>query len=141
MIVVDASVAVKWFLPEAGEAAAQSLLDGEDRLAAPGLVRVEVAAALVRKARLRQISADEARTALALWFRALAEGVLVILPDEADLEAAAQIALDLEHPVQDCLYLAAARRLGSPLVTADKKFARRSAGHYPEVELLSLDGP
>jgi len=50
MIVVDASVAVKWFFPEAGTAEAQQVLASGDRLAAPALIRVEVAAAIARKA-------------------------------------------------------------------------------------------
>ena len=44
MIVVDASVAVKWFYPEEREASAQRLIEGGERLLAPALIRVEVAA-------------------------------------------------------------------------------------------------
>jgi predicted nucleic acid-binding protein len=32
-----------------------------------------------------------------------------------------QLALELPHPVYDCLYLALARRLGTSCITADRK--------------------
>jgi predicted nucleic acid-binding protein len=45
LIVVDASVAAKWFLPEADSEAAGRLLTGRRKLLAPDLIRIEVAAA------------------------------------------------------------------------------------------------
>ena len=53
MIVVDASVIVKWFVPEVGAAAARALLSLADELISPELARVEVASAPIRKG-LRQ---------------------------------------------------------------------------------------
>jgi predicted nucleic acid-binding protein len=38
MIVVDVSVAVKWFIPEPGEEAAAKLLDGKEGLIAPAVI-------------------------------------------------------------------------------------------------------
>jgi predicted nucleic acid-binding protein len=49
MIVVDASVIVKWFIPEAGTEPAKALLAEADELIAPELARIEVASALIRK--------------------------------------------------------------------------------------------
>ena len=49
MIIVDASVIVKWFIPEVGNVAAKALLSAADELMAPELARVEVASALIRK--------------------------------------------------------------------------------------------
>ena len=46
------------------------------------------------------------------WFRALAEGQIVLLPNSDDIEAAVKLALGLQHPLPHCLYLAAAERLG-----------------------------
>jgi predicted nucleic acid-binding protein len=48
MIVVDASVAAKWFLPEKGSSAALALQEGPSQLAAPDLIRMEVAAAITK---------------------------------------------------------------------------------------------
>ena len=45
MIVLDASMIVKWFVPEVGDAAAEASLAAAVALIAPELVRVEVASA------------------------------------------------------------------------------------------------
>ena len=113
MMVVDASVAVKWFLPEIGEDLAQRLLTDRKPLTAPALIRVEVAAAITRKARLSEISAHEADMAVGLWFQSLIDGVVTMVAGDQDLPEAVRLALALKHPLQDCLYLALARRLGA----------------------------
>ena len=115
MIVVDAGVAVKWLLPEPGDAAAQELLATEERLVAPSLIRTEVAAALARRARIREIEPRDAETAIGLRLQTLRDGVIGLVADEADLVTSLELAMELSHPVQDCLYLALAERLGAPL--------------------------
>ena len=127
MIVVDASVIVKWFVPEVGDAAAKALLSTADELVAPELARVEVASALIRKAIRQATRRRGCGSTLRAWFRALADGQIVLLPNADDIEAAAELALELRHPLPDCLYLAAAERLGVALITADRAFARRAA--------------
>lgn len=47
---------------------------------------------------------------------------------DEDLAAeAARLALPLDHPVYDCLYLALAHRVGGSVVTADVQFAKTLA--------------
>ena len=136
MIVVDASVAVKWLLPEPGDAAAQELLASEERLVAPSLIRTEVAAALARRARFREIEPCDAEAAMGLWLQTLRDGVIGLVADEADLATALRLAVELSHPLQDCLYLALAERLGAPLVTADQKFVVKARASHALVRLL-----
>ena len=136
MIVVDASVAVKWLLPEPGDAAAQELLASEERLVAPSLIRTEVAAALARRARFGEIEPRDAETAMGLWLQTLRDGVIGLVADEADLVTALKLAVELSHPLQDCLYLALAERLGAPLVTADKKFVVKARASHALVRVL-----
>ena len=50
---------------------------------------------------------------------------------------AVDLAVNLNHPVQDCLYLAAARRFDVPLLTADRAFRNRVALFDDRVELLA----
>ena len=137
MIVVDASVAVKWFLPEAGEEAAQQVLTSGEELTAPALIRVEVAAAITRRARQKQISREEAADAVALWLELLGRGVVTLAGDEVDLTEAVALALELDHPLQDCLYLALAQRLKATFITADQKLAAKGSASHPKTRLLS----
>ena len=137
MIVVDASVAVKWLLPEPGADAARRLRDSGEWLLAPALIRVEVAAAIARKSRFGELERRDAATAADLWSRSIDDGVIALLPDEADLPRGFHLALELKHPLQDCLYLALAERLGAELFTADKKFAARAGPSHPMVRALA----
>lgn len=59
MIVVDASVAVKWLVSGRDEDAAEDVLKSEPKVAGPLLFRVEVASAVARKARYREITEAE----------------------------------------------------------------------------------
>jgi predicted nucleic acid-binding protein len=136
LIVVDASAAVRWFLPEAGSDDAQRLLTGARKLLAPDLIRVEVAGALVRRARLDELTIEQARELVAAWVRALTAGAVTLVPAREDFESAVELALRLGHPLADCLYLALALRLGVPLVTADRRFAARAVAVHPETQNL-----
>jgi predicted nucleic acid-binding protein len=140
MIVVDASVIVKWFVPEVGDAAAKALLSAADELMAPELARAEVASALIRKGIRQELTREDVESTLGAWFRAVADGQIVLLPDADDIGAAADLALELQHPLPDCLYLAAAERLGVALMTADRAFARRAARRSDLVQLVTEPG-
>jgi predicted nucleic acid-binding protein len=118
MPVVDASVAVKWVIDEEGSEAA-SLLAGES-LSAPELLLAECANALWAKARRREMTGEEVLERLAL----LRSAPVRLVPLEELVEDAARLAVALDHPVYDCLYLALAVREGTRLVTADQQFAR-----------------
>ena len=140
MIVLDASVTVKWFASEPGSAAARSFVHSDEELVAPEVTQVEVASALVKKAIRRQLSLEEAHEALILWFEAINDGDIVLLPDADYLAAASELALQLAHPLADCLYLALAERLGVALITADRAFARRVARRSNLVRILEEPG-
>jgi predicted nucleic acid-binding protein len=68
--------------------------------------------------------------------RSLTDSVEVLLPDADDLAAASELALQLAHPLADCLYLALAERLGVALITADRAFARRAAPRSSLIQIL-----
>ena len=136
MIVVDASVIVKWFIPEVGAAPAKALLATADQLVAPELARIEVASALIRKGLRQELNGADVENTLRAWVRALADGQIFLLPNADDLEAAAKLALELQHPLPDCLYLAAAERLGVALITADQAFVRRAERRSRLIQLL-----
>lgn len=136
MTIVDASVAIKWLLPEPGADYAEMLLQSGEQLAAPALIRIEVAAAIARKVRMREIDVRDGGTAFDLWLRCITAGVITLVPDEAHIHSAWKIATKLEHPLQDCLYLAAAENLEAALVTADRKFVAAAQRGYPRTRML-----
>lgn len=123
MLVVDASVALKWFLAEQ-DAARARLIALRDDLIAPELIVAEVANALWKASRRNQIDAADADAALATLIRTFQRTAPVA--DRAS--DALQIAGALDHPVYDCFYLALARREGAILVTADRRLLARLAG-------------
>ncbi len=137
MIVLDASVVVKTYLAEDGSEAAAALVTGPARLVAPELIRLEVAAAFCRRVRRWELDPAEARVRADHWLGQLRRGLFTLTPDRDLLPDATELALELRHPLQDCLYLAAARRAGAPLVTADRAFHDRAAARFPEVRLLA----
>jgi predicted nucleic acid-binding protein len=132
--VVDASVALKWVVDEAGSERAVSLAGRP--LAAPSLWIAECANALWAKARRGEISSDEARKGL----RALLAAPVLLVPTEELVGAAMDFALELDVTVYDALYLAAASNLTATLVTDDRRLAAaaETKGAPPVVRLRDL---
>ena len=134
-LVVDASVALKWVVEEEGSEAALGLR-GRD-LAAPPLIRVEAANALRTLAARRTIAPAVALDLLGLLQEA---PVALIEPDDPLERRALELALELGHPVYDCVYLALAERMGRQLVTADGRLLRavRATEHVARVVALEV---
>lgn len=123
--VVDASVAVKWFVEEeALSAEAEALLLGGGPLIAPDLLLVEVANALWAMVRRGRIGSQQAQLAL----QELETIDLEFVQPGPLLSRAFALAGLLGHPVYDCLYLACAEACDASLVTADQRFLRAVAG-------------
>lgn len=129
MLIVDASVAVKFVFHEPGSEEASALLAEGHDLVAPDWLLPEVASALwnkVKHSELLEVHAEHSLAAIPEFFGRLFASV--------DLIAEAfRLSFRLRHPVYDCIYLALAVREQAPLVTADKKFHRA-------VERYGLDG-
>lgn len=130
MLVLDASVALKWLIPEENWLEAHALLNSDLALAAPSLIVSEVAAGLSSKARVNFISHAEAHRALGQWLSSFATGdALILYPDTELIPDALSLALELDYLLPECLYLALARRLNAPLVTADELLISRVGQH------------
>lgn len=121
MIVVDASVAVKWYLREEGTAEALEIARGGQVLIAPDLLLLEVANAMWRKARIGQISDRQLLSLASHLPRALDR----LVPSSDLLEPALDLARRHDHPVYDCCYLALAVRENATVLTADGRFLHR----------------
>lgn len=120
LFVVDASVAIKWFLPENHSEAALRLLTQPHTLHAPDLIFSEFGNVLWKRVRRNEILKKEAD--------AILEGLrtlnLQVQPSQALIPLALEIACGENRTVYDSLYLAAAIALQSPLITADARFFR-----------------
>ena len=138
MIVVDASVAVKWLVSEVSSDLADDLLArNRGELVAPAIFAIEVAGALVRKANEVKANRTGSEAGLSSLSEMLDNEVIAIRSTTiADLTGAFNLALDLGHPLKDCIYLALAMELGCELVTCDARFAAKAKGIWAGVRVL-----
>jgi predicted nucleic acid-binding protein len=119
-LVIDASIAVKWVVEEEGTAEALALLRAS-KLVAPELLVPECANILWKKAQRNELTNQEAFLAARLLERAEIE----LLPTRSLLEMATRIAVEVDHPAYDCLYLALALANKWLFTTADNRFVRK----------------
>ena len=119
-LIVDSSVAVKWVADEPGSDRARALYLA-DECWAPTLIVAEVGNALWKKQRMKLVTLAQATAAL----RALPDRLRLF--DGIDLAPrAVAIAIELEHPIYDCFYLALAERERVPLVSADARLLAKA---------------
>jgi predicted nucleic acid-binding protein len=132
--IVDASVAVKWVVPEIGSDRAAAL--ATYRLSAPDLLDAECANVLWVKVTRAEISETDALTRISRLIAAPVDRV----PCRELASAALKLSIDLGHPAYDCLYLALAIRAAVPLVTADMEFLQAVASHpYLASHIIGLN--
>ena len=117
-VVVDASVVIKWFVPEAGSDAASRLLASEDRLEAPDLLFAEIANAIWKKVQRGQLTRAESQM-LVSDIEKIAVGTT---PCRALANDAHALALITSRSVYDSMYVALALRLDTRVITADERF-------------------
>ncbi len=129
MIVVDASVAVKWLVEEEGHQLALRLLEKNFSVIAPDLIFSETANVLWKKLRRGEVTPEQAERGC----RALPSFFEGVVSTASLVENALALARQFDHPVYDCVYLACAQQQGTKLVTADQKFVshlkNRGSGH------------
>ncbi len=124
--VVDASVVVKWLVDEVHSEEAAALLSGGTTVIAPALVFAEAANALWAVRRRGDISTDDLVDAVDA-LRAAPVAIPVPMPQLT--AAATRLAIDLDHPIYDCFYLALAVQTQYPVVTADTRFRDKVRAH------------
>jgi len=124
IVVVDASVAAKWFFCEEHSDAALNLLDNHFELNAPDLIFVELDSLLCKRVRRRELSIQEAieidKKIRSMPIQAYSTPTL--------RQRAFKLALETRSSIYDCLYLSLAEALECPLVTADNKFFQALKG-------------
>lgn len=119
-VVVDASMAVLWFANEPDRWDARGLLETESLLLAPDLMAVETTNAWWKKVRRREMELADVEQAVTN----LLALEIAWTSSTALLRPAARLAVELEHPVYDCLYLALAASRSASLATADDRLRK-----------------
>jgi predicted nucleic acid-binding protein len=102
ILVVDANVAVKWFVQQPGSDHARRVQAHKDPLIAPALLVAETASGLWQHVRRGDVPVSQARVALVglpKWFDELVEDLSLV-------SRAIDLAADLNYSPYDCIYLA-----------------------------------
>ena len=135
-IVVDASVAAKWIIEEAGSERAESILEAVERkqlaMLAPEILAAEVANLLWKAVWRDGMSADEAADRYADFMQVCPP----LVRDSELAETALELAVRYHRSVYDCLYLALAQETPCDFVTADRKLYNAVKDHLPGVRIL-----
>lgn len=133
--VVDASVAIKWVYSE--ELSPNAIrARSKYRLVAPELLLAECANILWKKVRRGELADNEAVVSAAV----LARGGVEMVPMGELIAGATRLAVELNHPANDCFYIELCRLRGIPLITADDRLIRkfRQSGKTGLPELIAL---
>ena len=123
VFVVDASLVIKWFVPEIDSEAARRWLDAPHDYIAPDLLFPETGNTVWKKVRRGELSAEEGQRLVTDLSVIAVEAVAMraLLPD------AHALALSTGITVYDATYLTLAVRLDTQVVTGDDRLARRLA--------------
>jgi predicted nucleic acid-binding protein len=136
-LVVDSSVAVKWFVVEPYSAEARRILNdyqnGTISFLAPDLINAEFGNVIWKKQVLQGLDAADAQDIINK-FRALHFTLTSIA---ALLNDAYKIAVKHRRTVYDSLYLALSLREGCQYVTADEKFVNAVSASFPNIIWLA----
>ena len=135
-LVIDASVACKWFFEENLSAEARALAESDAVFFAPDMILVECASAAWRRVSGGTVPEEQARAfleALPRWFESFVPSVRLH-------ETAFEMACVLGHPVYDCQYLALAEREEIRMITADSVFVDRVRRSRWKDRIESLGG-
>ncbi len=128
IFVVDASVVIKWFIPEIHSDAARRLLEQDHQYFAPDLLFAETANVIWKKVRTSQLSPVQGAQLIA----DLAAIAVETVPCRPLAHDAYSLATAMGRTVYDALYLALAVRLETQMITADERLANALAT-FPSV--------
>ncbi len=122
-LVVDVSVAVKWYLPEVHADDARRLLEADLEPIVPELFFAEFGNVLWKRWRRGELAGDSVADVL----EALDAIPFEVRPMRVLLPSAVEIAMDHRCTVYDGMYLALAVNEQSRMITADRRFHRAVA--------------
>lgn len=116
--VIDASLAIKWFIPEIHSEVALQINRLQAQLHVPAFIQLEIGSVLTKKIRRDELTEAEGDVILKEFTRL----PLRYHSDGQIFHAAYKLALVTRRSLYDCLYLALAEAINGPVITADRKF-------------------
>jgi predicted nucleic acid-binding protein len=125
VFVVDASLVIKWFVPEINSEAARRWLDASHDYVAPDLLFSETGNTVWKKVRRKELEEIEGRQLV----RDLAQIAVETVATRSLLQDALTLALTAGITVYDAMYLTLAVRLEAQVITGDDRFADKVAEH------------
>lgn len=134
MIVIDASVAIKWVVREPHHEMALAIIDKPWTRIAPDLLLPEVANVLRKKQRLCEITDEQVSSGLS----GIKVAISRFVPSTELVDDAAILSRELDHSAYDCFYLACALSRGV-LVSADKQFVQKCQASGYAQNVASVD--
>jgi predicted nucleic acid-binding protein len=125
IFVVDASLVIKWFVPEINAEAARQWLEASHDYVAPDLLFAEIGNVVWKKVRRKELSEAEARQLVTDLPRLAVETVAT----RSLLQDALAVALTAGITAYDAMYLTLAVRLETQVITGDQRFVDEVARH------------
>ena len=122
--VVDACVAIKWFLPEKNYQKAGKILSSYNRMFAPDLFLVEMDSIITKKVRQRLIETEDAYRI----YEEVRNIPIQIIPYSLIGKVAFDLSVALPITQYDACYLAVAIEFGEKVISADMRFVRGIMG-------------
>lgn len=132
-VVVDSSVAIKWFVPQPYSTEARTILNGYQNgtlaILAPDLIYAEVGNIVWKLQRFQDLSQEDADDIL----DAFKEIEFEITALSSLLADAYRLAVDYQRTVYDSLYIALSLQQKCPFVTGDRKLVNSVSNSLPNV--------
>lgn len=123
VFIVDASLVIKWFVPEIHSEAARRWLGASHDYVAPDLLFSEAGNAIWKKVRRKELEETEGRQLVT----DLAQVAVETVRTRSLLQDALALALAAGITVYDAMYLTLAVRLDTQVITGDDRFAEKVA--------------
>ncbi|HEY0069781.1 MAG TPA: type II toxin-antitoxin system VapC family toxin [Chloroflexia bacterium] len=138
-LVVDSSVAIKWFVDEDDSDQAQMLLDqigaGDYTLIVPELIYAEVGNIIWKKVMRGLLAPSDGQIVADTFFAAGIESE-VVLTRTLFLDACS-LAINYKQSMYDAIYLALSIQEQCPVVTADERLFNSVGASLPNLVLLA----
>ena len=135
-IVIDSSVAIKWFIAQDYSLEANKILDTyqaqQITLIAPDLIYAEIGNIVWKIQRFQGLTNHEAEMILDLFQQIQ----LKIFPADELLKDAYQFAVNYQRTVYDSVYVVLSIRENCKFITADEKLYNAIYRHIPNIHLI-----